>query len=281
MNAQATADILVVEDDGDVNSLVCQILEAECFSARSAFSGDEALKEVDRKLPDLIVLDLMLPGIDGFEVCARLKMRRETNLVPILMLTALDSAEDQARGIRVGADKYMTKPFDGRLLVRNVRKLLEQRRLDAKEGVRGKVVFTVESDLQYLDGINRMLSRLFEHTSLPEEDIHRIKYAVIEMGHNAIEWGNKHRRDRLVTVSYRIDRKEVVFRIRDEGEGFDPDAVPHAATADDPLAHLEFREKLGLREGGFGMLLCRQFMDEVRYNERGNEVTLVKRLNSR
>jgi len=278
MTDREKADVLVVEDEPDVNDLVRQVLESEGFTTRAAYSGDEALAQVQKKLPDLVVLDVMLPGIDGFEVCARLKMHRDTNLVPILMLTALDSREDYSRGIRVGADMYMTKPFDNRMLMKNVGRLVKQRRSDAEEGVRGKVVFTVESDLEYLDDINRLLTGLFEHTPLSEEDVHRIKYAVIEMGHNAIEWGNKHQRDRLVTLTYQIDDERVFFRIRDEGNGFDPSDVPHAANQEEPLAHMEFREKLGLREGGFGMLLCRQFMDEVHYNERGNEVTLVKRL---
>ena len=97
------------------------------------------------------------------------------------------------------------------------------------------------------------------------------------MAHNAIEWGNSHQSDRLVDITYLIfdDRVEIV--VRDQGPGFDRTALPHAAVAGDPFSHLDVREKLGLRTGGFGLLICQGMVDEMRYNDVGNEVTLIKR----
>jgi len=99
----------------------------------------------------------------------------------------------------------------------------------------------------------------------------------MEMGQNAIEWGNRHRAEALVRVTYRTYEDRVEIVIRDEGPGFNPREVPHAARPDDPIAHMDVREKLGLREGGFGMMISRGMLDELRYNAKGNEVTLVKR----
>ena len=94
-----------------------------------------------------------------------------------------------------------------------------------------------------------------------------------------MEWGNRRRKDLLVTISYQVTDEFVKFVITDQGSGFDPKSVPHAACEDDPVAHLCIREKLGLRDGGFGMLITKGIMDEVRYNETGNQVTLIKHLN--
>jgi anti-sigma regulatory factor (Ser/Thr protein kinase) len=117
-------------------------------------------------------------------------------------------------------------------------------------------------------------------TPFSTEQVMQLRQAVMEMAHNAIEWGNRHQSDRLVKITYRVydDRVEIV--IRDQGEGFDLNHLPHAAADDDPFTHLDIREKLGLRAGGYGLLICRGMVDEMRYNDAGNEVTLVKRFQS-
>lgn len=278
MSEQPRPRILVVEDDRDASDMIRQLLELNGFECQQVDTGEKALEMVKNGRLDAIILDLMLPGIDGFTVCERLKMQRQTNLIPVLMLTALDRREDMLKGVRVGANFYMTKPFKGQEMIEQLNALLRWKVEMAAKGVKGTVNFDVESDLRYLDDLNRLLTSLFGHTSIPEREIQRIKYAVLEMGHNAIEWGNKSRRGCRVRLSYMIDDEKLTFVVEDEGEGFDPKNVPHAARSDDPLAHLPLREKLGIRTGGFGILLSKAFMDEVRYSERGNAVTLVKYL---
>jgi anti-sigma regulatory factor (Ser/Thr protein kinase) len=97
------------------------------------------------------------------------------------------------------------------------------------------------------------------------------------MGQNAIEWGNRHQFEQLVHITYRIHPDSVEVVVRDEGPGFDRSNLAHAASPENPIAHMGVREKLGLREGGFGLLITNGMVDEMRYNELGNEVTLVKR----
>ncbi len=91
-----------------------------------------------------------------------------------------------------------------------------------------------------------------------------------------IEWGHKKQANRIVTVDYRIDQDKIAISIKDTGTGFDPENLPHAAHPDDPIAHMMVREALGLREGGFGILMSRGLVDKLEYNEAGNEVKLVK-----
>jgi anti-sigma regulatory factor (Ser/Thr protein kinase) len=100
--------------------------------------------------------------------------------------------------------------------------------------------------------------------------------AVREMGTNAIESGHKNQIDRIVTVTYRIDGEKITIIVRDTGPGFNQYDLPHAAKPGDPIGHLELREKMGLREGGFGIMIARGLVNELQYNEKGNEVRLVK-----
>jgi anti-sigma regulatory factor (Ser/Thr protein kinase) len=101
----------------------------------------------------------------------------------------------------------------------------------------------------------------------------------MEMAQNAIEWGNEHQSDRLVNITYRVYDNHLEIVVRDQGQGFDRTTLPHAAVPGDPFTHLDVREKLGLRAGGFGLLICQGMVDEVRYNDVGNEVTLIKLFN--
>jgi anti-sigma regulatory factor (Ser/Thr protein kinase) len=100
--------------------------------------------------------------------------------------------------------------------------------------------------------------------------------AVREMGLNAIESGHEKQPDRIVTVTYRIDSEKITIVVRDTGPGFNRADLPQAAKPEEPLAHMEVREKMGLREGGFGILMARGLVDDLQYNEKGNEVRLIK-----
>ncbi|MDQ3695263.1 MAG: response regulator transcription factor [Chloroflexota bacterium] len=123
------ARILVVEDERDLNDLVARHLRQEGHEAMQAFDGPDALIAVAAAKPDLVVLDWMLPGLDGITVCRKL---REQYLVPILMLTARVEEADIILGLEVGADDYLTKPFRMRELVARVRALLRRVELDSR-----------------------------------------------------------------------------------------------------------------------------------------------------
>ncbi len=120
------ATILVVDDEEDIVELVNLNLAREGYRVLSCTTGEKALEIARSKLPDLIVLDLMLPGIDGLEVCRRLKSGPKTEHVPIVMLTAKGEDADIVTGLELGADDYVTKPFSGKVLVARVRRLLRR-----------------------------------------------------------------------------------------------------------------------------------------------------------
>jgi DNA-binding response OmpR family regulator len=127
--------ICVIEDEDVIAGAIAARLKAEGFAVEVATDGPEGVAQCDRTRPDLVVLDLMLPGLDGLEVCRRIQRDRP---VPVLMLTARDDEADVLVGLGVGADDYMTKPFSPRELVARVRALL--RRVERRPEPPGEAV---------------------------------------------------------------------------------------------------------------------------------------------
>jgi DNA-binding response OmpR family regulator len=121
-----TGDVLVVEDDPEINELIGAYVELAGLSCRRVMRGEEALREARERRPSLIVLDVMLPDMDGFEVCRRLRAEAGTSDVPIVMLTALDQAEMRKRACQCGANEYLTKPFDPDQLLETIRQRARQ-----------------------------------------------------------------------------------------------------------------------------------------------------------
>jgi phosphate regulon transcriptional regulator PhoB len=118
--------ILLVEDEQDVAKLVRYNLEKEGFKVNHASDGSLALAEIRREEPDLVILDLMLPGLSGLEVCRQIRRHEKFATLPLLMLTARTEEADRVIGLEMGADDYMTKPFSTRELVARVRALLRR-----------------------------------------------------------------------------------------------------------------------------------------------------------
>jgi phosphate regulon transcriptional regulator PhoB len=118
--------ILVVEDEPDIRKLVQYNLSQERFRVLEAEDGEQALKIVQRDKPHLLILDLMLPGLSGIELCRILRDRNDTARLPILMLTAKAGETDRVLGLEMGADDYLTKPFSPRELVARVRAILRR-----------------------------------------------------------------------------------------------------------------------------------------------------------
>lgn len=119
--------LLVVEDDEDILKLLSYNLGKEGFRATCVTSGEEALKAIRLSVPDLVLLDLMLPGVDGLEVCRVLKRNPPTSKVPIIMLTAKGEEADIVTGLELGAEDYITKPFSPKVLLARIRTVLRRR----------------------------------------------------------------------------------------------------------------------------------------------------------
>src|SRR6202158_6163432 len=128
------ASILIIEDESALNDLIRTELVAEGPAARQTRDGRTALQMVEEQTPQLVILDWMLPGLDGLSVCRQL---REKHLMPIIMLTARSEEVDRVLGLEVGADDYLVKPFGMRELLARARAALRRVELDAKRGEAG------------------------------------------------------------------------------------------------------------------------------------------------
>ncbi len=122
----ARGRILVIDDELDLIELVRYNLEKEGFTVQGAQDGESGLAQAIRELPDLIVVDLMLPGVDGLDVCRSLRFDKRTARIPIIMLTAKSEESDRILGLELGADDYVTKPFSPRELVARIKAVLRR-----------------------------------------------------------------------------------------------------------------------------------------------------------
>lgn len=268
MSDTQTMDLLVVDDDTDLLKLLKTTFEMEGFRVRTATAGPEGLKAVYEHPPDAVILDVRLPGMNGFEVCKELKLQRTYNLLPVLMLTARSRNEDRIEGLITGADAYITKPFDTEELVKLVKEAIEEANHRRENmGMVETISFDMKSEFRFLEEINGLMSRLFQDSDLSSEEIWEMKLALHELGVNAIEHGNQKDQDKLVRITYTIFKDRLEITVEDEGEGFDPETLPDP-TEGDAL----------VRDRGRGVYLVKRMMDGVEYLGRGNAVRLTKLL---
>lgn len=132
-DSMAEETVLVVEDEEDIQAIISYNLQKEGFTAVCVGTGEEALQAVKSRLPAIIVLDLMLPGIDGLEVCRRLKASSATRDLPVVIATAKGDEADIVKGLELGADDYVTKPFSPKVLVARVKAVLRRRSAEKQD----------------------------------------------------------------------------------------------------------------------------------------------------
>lgn len=146
--SRMSAHILVVDDEPDISALVAYHLARESYRVRTASSGPEAIRAAEVERPDLIVLDLMLPGMSGLAVLEELRRRPETQEIPVILLTARKEEQDRIAGLRLGADDYVSKPFSPQELILRVGAVLRRVQQAPPAGKGGKVLrvgpFTVD-----------------------------------------------------------------------------------------------------------------------------------------
>ncbi len=273
--------ILVVDDDRTTRELLRLQLRSAGYTVETAGGGAAALARVRRKKFDLVLLDVWMPGMDGLTVLARL--RDEPSQPRVVVMTADDTSQTLLRAIRAQAHRFVTKPVEPKELLELVRTTLA-----SKPGVRPIEVVSarpdwveliVPCDREAAERIHEFMARL--DTDLPQDVRAGVGQAFRELLTNAIEWGGKLDPDQTVRISYLRARRMLLYRIADPGQGFSFEGLTHSAlnnAPDQPIEHAHEREKKGLRPGGFGLLMTRETVDELLYNEAHNEVVFIKYL---
>ena len=177
--------ILVVDDDAHNRELLQELMQQQGLRVTTAGNGPQALKEFARAHPDLVLLDVQMPGMDGFEVCRQLKGRPDSRLTPVVLVTALSAVEDRVRGLEAGADDFLTKPVDRSELRARVRSLLTLKaftdELECAESVLFSLAQSIEGRDPYTQGHCRRLaaysSCLGARMGLPREQITALRRA--------------------------------------------------------------------------------------------------------
>ena len=146
----AKEKILVVEDEDDIQELIRISLQKEGYRVICVATGEAALKKVHFEKPDLVLLDLMLPGIDGLTVCKEVKSSPDTSGIPVVMVTAKSEEMDMVTGLEVDADDYVTKPFSPRVLMARIRTILRRKKRQAEQAEDKSVVRRGEIELDPL-----------------------------------------------------------------------------------------------------------------------------------
>lgn len=160
--------VLIVDDDPSISELISLYLTKECYETKKVEDGEEALKVFESFSPNLILLDLMLPGKDGYEVCREI---RKTSAVPIIMLSAKGETFDKVLGLELGADDYMVKPFDSKELVARVKAVLRRFKPVIETGAEVSANEVMEYPDLTIDLANYSVSYMGKNIDMPPKEI--------------------------------------------------------------------------------------------------------------
>jgi anti-sigma regulatory factor (Ser/Thr protein kinase)/CheY-like chemotaxis protein len=275
-----TVHVLLVRDQTAREGVLHRALCERGYTVTTSSDGVHALAWARQHQPDLVVLAGRTPERSG-DLCLSLKIQHTTNLLPVLLVRHERAGNGSGLRIRVEPESELDEPTNPRAVSRAIDRALAAREEARRESVLAEVRFALPSEHDRLEELLHHLAPWLSACGLNTYAVQQMTLAVREVGANAIEWGHRYQRDRLVAVHCRLDPEKVSVLVRDSGSGFDRRNLPHAARPGDPLSHLAVRTELCLRDGGFGILMASGLVDHLVYNETGNEAQLLKFLPSR
>ena len=273
--------ILIADDDRATLRLLESRLTRAGFAVVAVQDGIEAREKLRRGRFDLLLLDVWMPRLNGLELLAGLRRRKTRPRV--IVMTSDDTPETLLKAVREQAFRYLHKPIDPARLIETVRDVLEAAEpppeIDVVSARSEWVELVLPCTRAAAARIDEVMASL--EADLTTEVRESVSFAFRELLLNAIEWGGGFDPTRRVRISCLRTRRMLLYRIADPGPGFRLEDLEHAAVGQmpgDPIAHVAVREEKGLRPGGFGLVLARAQVDELIYNEKRNEVVLVKYL---
>ena len=189
MHREAPPHILIVDDKQSAHDTLESLLLRDGYRLSFTFSGPEALEKIDDLLPDVVLLDVMMPGMDGFEVCSRLKSHPARRHLPVILVTALDTTEDLARGFEAGADDFLQKPLNGVELRARVRSMLRiktqydelQAALRLRRDLSGILVNDIRGPLSRILALSEVLILHAPPGEAPREETSQIRAEVLNL----------------------------------------------------------------------------------------------------
>jgi|ERR1041384_2671894 CheY-like chemotaxis protein/anti-sigma regulatory factor (Ser/Thr protein kinase) len=276
MDSMATT-VLLAEDDQPSREIYHTVLDDAGYRVIDAADGNTALGLLDTESVDLLLTDVTMPGMTGIQLLEQARQLHPD--LRAIVMTGHDVSEAVIGALRNRACEFLSKPFNADELVEAVRTTLERDICDIEviSDRRDWIELRVPCNLAAVEPIQRFLGHLHEH--IPKETRDSVGAVFRELLNNAIEHGGKCDPTQRVEIKYIHLKRAILYSIKDPGEGFNITDISHAAFAnppDQPTRHMEVRQELGLRPGGFGIMLASQVIDELVYNEKRNELIFVK-----
>ncbi len=273
--------VLIVDGDRSVHELLRPELSGRGWTVEDSYSSADALARLQVTPYDLVLADLGTTGNDRCEWLRRVRVLRP--YTKVMVMTAGSTPTHVLCAIREHAFSYFSKPVSPPAVAEMMAHAIEMPAWDDDIRVISAIpawtTLEVRCKMEAAERVVQFMRELkADLTPNQREDI---AVAVRELMLNAIEHGGGSDPQKRIRISYVRTARALVYHIQDPGEGFSFDTIPHAAVAnpqDDPIRHAELREEQGVRPGGFGILLTRNLVDELVYNERGNEVLFLKYL---
>ncbi len=273
--------ILVTDDDATTRQMVRDILEKAGYSVATASDGVAALRAIQKEKFDLVLLDLWMPKMTGLGLLGHLP---EEKFIPkIVVMTSEQTSDTLLAALRGRVYQFLKKPLEATTLLTTVESALstspEVPAIEVLSANSQWVELMVPCERSVVNRVQSFLMHM--DMDLPPDIIEKVGYAFRELLNNAIEWGGHLDPNLKVRVSYIKTKRLLMYRLDDPGPGFKLEELKHAAInnpQDNPMAHMREREARGLRPGGLGLMLTQQLVDELVFNEKRNEVILIKYL---
>lgn len=273
-----SATLLLAEDNKTTREIYRKVLETAGYQVIDAADGEKALELLTNQSVDLLLTDIYMPGMSGIELLERAREIRPD--LRAIVMTGHKTSEAVIGALRSRACEFLTKPFHTEELLEAIQSVMSRDPSCQIEIISDRpdwIELRVPCDLNAVEPIQRFLAHLHDH--IPQETREAVGGVFRELLNNAIEHGGKCDPSKRVEIKYIHLKRAILYSIKDPGEGFNIREIEHAAFAnppDQPTRHMEVRQQLGLRPGGFGIMLASQVIDELVYNERHNELIFVK-----
>ncbi len=275
----AIRDALVVDAAQDLRDLLVGILKPEAWAIHYVPTNKAALQALKRKAFELIITSERTSGQEDIDLLR--KIRAVWPHTRLIILTNESTPADVVAAIREHAFSFFSRPYTAEQLGNMVLIATESPSWDDGIEILSATAEWIHLRVRCeIRSADRLLQFMAEITQLPDTERHEVGMAFRELILNAMEHGGKLDPQSSIEVEYVRAQRMISCRISDPGPGFTLDEITHAAIAnpDDPLRHAKVRDELGMRPGGLGILLARHMVDQVLYNQDGNEVLLIKYL---
>jgi anti-sigma regulatory factor (Ser/Thr protein kinase)/CheY-like chemotaxis protein len=274
--------LLLVDPDPEVDNLLSEVVTSEGWDIERAPDNETAVLLLKARPFDLVITGQKTSGREDVDLLRKLRTIRPH--VRMIILSERSTPEDVVASLRENAFSYFRPPFDRVLLADMVHQAISEPCWD--DGI--EVISATPTWIRLMARCTLVtadrLVQFLRQADLPEAEKEDLAVASHEMLLNAMEHGGKFDPNHYVEISYLRTRRAVACRVKDPGQGFSFEELRHAAVGSSPedlLGHMAVREHQGLRPGGFGIMLAQKLVDELIYDEHGNDVILIKYLDSR